>query len=1067
MNVTKLNCDVKNFIGILHVADIHIRLTKRHEEYLSVFKKLYDVAHKTPPNTCIAVLGDVFHSKSDLSPECVKLASDFLKSLADIRPTVVIAGNHDATLNNKNRLDSLSPIIDALQHKNLFYLKDTGLFILGDILFNHMSVFDTMENYIKSSDIPSIYKNDTKYLIGLFHGSIHMAITDMGYYVSNSLIKPELFDGHDLVLVGDIHKHQVLETPNTKTKIVYPGSLIQQNHGEELLGHGYVMWNLNQKTFKQLDIENEYGFYTVDVNKGKLVTDLSNLPKKARLRVKCFESVSSEVKSIVSKIKENYDIAELTYVRVDVDQHLSKNIVNSTSLKLTDLSSADYQNQLIKSYLNKQLPNQKLSEEMFENIFEINKHYNQNIDRDKLTRNIRWKPKKFEFSNMFSYGENNVIDFSKMKDTVGLFASNASGKSSILSALSFCIFDKCDRAFKASHILNSQKVGFNCKFNFEIDKVDYFIERSGKSDKKGNVKVDVKFWKEEDKKIIELNGEARRSTNDMIRDYLGSYEDFILTVLSIQNNKSGTFVDMGQTERKDLISQFMGINIFDMLYQKSSDALKELSIELKSLNKDIDQNIIADMEVDLENLKTNLVSIRKKLDEFNKTKQNEDENLLEETKKLVKLDSSIATNLIKMQSESQTLNSDISKLKSTKNLQENKFVELMSEKEKLDLEIKQIESSDVTVKHQQLIELKNKLSNLKHEIEKKKIFITSKVDKIHKLKSHQYDPNCKYCINNSFVKDAIEAQNSLGQDKIEADQIIKDYNELNIQIQELNDVSELYNKYELLKNSKLKTETECGVLTNNILKLDNNIQIIGSKLEKVEIDLKNYFEQESNIKHNQLIDKNMRDIQGKIKTLGIDIKRNTDELVFLSSKITAIEKDLLYKKSAIEKIKTIQKKIDAYTLYVQSVSRDGIPFELITNIVPVIEKEVNSILNQIVEFSVNIQTDGKNVMTYLVYNDKKWALELSSGLEKFLTSLAIRVALINVSNLPRPNFIAVDEGWGTMDGTNLSAVSPLFSILKNSFDFILVISHIDSMKDAVDNHLEINKIDGFSSVKFI
>ena len=125
--------------------------------------------------------------------------------------------------------------------------------------------------------------------------------------------------------------------------------------------------------------------------------------------------------------------------------------------------------------------------------------------------------------------------------------------------------------------MNSQKVSFSCKFNFEIDKVDYFIERTGKSDKKGNVKVDVKFWKEENEKIIELNGEARRSTNDMIRDYLGLYEDFILTVLSIQNNKNGTFVDMGQTERKDLISQFMGVNIFDMLYQKSSDSLKVVS----------------------------------------------------------------------------------------------------------------------------------------------------------------------------------------------------------------------------------------------------------------------------------------------------------------------------------------------------------------------------------------------------------------------------------------------------------------------------------------------------------
>lgn len=1067
MNVTKLNCDVKNFIGILHVADIHIRLTKRHEEYVDVFKKLYNVAHKTPTNTCIAVLGDVFHSKSDLSPECVKLASDFLKNLADIRPTVVIAGNHDATLNNKSRLDSISPIIDALQHKNLFYLKDTGLFILGDILFNHMSVFDSMENYIKSSDIPNIYRNETKHLVGLFHGSIHMAITDMGYYVSNSLIKPDLFDDHDLVLVGDIHKHQVLETPKSKTKIVYPGSLIQQNHGEELNGHGYVMWNLNQRTFKQLDIENDYGFYTIDINKGKLTTDLSNLPKKARLRVKCFESVASEVKSVVSKIKENNNIDEITYIRVDADQNLSKNLTNSTTLNLTDLSSVDYQNQLIKSYLNKQFPNEKISNEMFDKIFEINKHYNQHIDRDKLARNIRWKPKTLEFSNMFSYGENNIIDFSKMKNTVGLFAPNASGKSSILSALSFCIFDKCDRAFKASHVLNSQKVSFSCKFNFEIDKVDYFIERTGKSDKKGNVKVDVKFWKEENEKIIELNGEARRSTNDMIRDYLGSYEDFILTVLSIQNNKNGTFVDMGQTERKDLISQFMGVNIFDMLYQKSSDSLKELSFELKSISKDIDKNFIPTLENNLENLKINVKGIQNKIEELNKIKEVENVRLLEETKKIIKLDISVSTNKSELELDSKTILDLILRTKTEKQSNENKFLIIKKEKEDVELEIKKIEDSNIVSLYQDFVKLKNKSSEIKHEIEKKKIFVTSKLEKIQKLKSHRYDPNCKYCIDNSFVRDAMDAQTSLVQDKVDTDILIKEYNEVNLCIEKLAHVSDLYDKYNLLKQKNTKLDSEISTLTNNLLKLDNTLQSIESKFEKITADLKNYTDQESNIKHNQLVEKNIKDINGYIKVIDNDLRRNTDELVSLSSKVATLEKELSYKKNSIDKIDEIQKKIDAYSLYVQSVSRDGIPFELITNAAPIIEKEVNSILNQIVEFSVNIQTDGKNVMTYLVYNDKKWPLELASGLEKFLTSLAIRVALINISNLPRPNFMAVDEGWGTMDGNNLSSVSALFSILKNSFDFILVISHIDSMKDVVDNHLEINKIDGFSSVKFI
>ena len=64
-----------------------------------------------------------------------------------------------------------------------------------------------------------------------------------------------------------------------------------------------------------------------------------------------------------------------------------------------------------------------------------------------VLRNCIWKPKKFEFGNMFEHGDGNVIDFSNMKGVMGLFASNASGKSSVMSALSF-LFDKCDRAFK-------------------------------------------------------------------------------------------------------------------------------------------------------------------------------------------------------------------------------------------------------------------------------------------------------------------------------------------------------------------------------------------------------------------------------------------------------------------------------------------------------------------------------------------------------------------------------------------------------------------------------------------
>jgi len=73
-----------------------------------------------------------------------------------------------------------------------------------------MSVFDDADKYIRVDDIPTKYRRETRHLIGLFHGPVDRALTDVGYAVSNRTITTKLFDGHDIVLLGDIHKHQVL-----------------------------------------------------------------------------------------------------------------------------------------------------------------------------------------------------------------------------------------------------------------------------------------------------------------------------------------------------------------------------------------------------------------------------------------------------------------------------------------------------------------------------------------------------------------------------------------------------------------------------------------------------------------------------------------------------------------------------------------------------------------------------------------------------------------------------------------------------------------------------------------
>ena len=221
-----INIGLDHIDRIYHIADVHVRNVKRHKEYEQVFKKLYAYIKRTrTKNSVIYLAGDIVHAKTDMSPELVYQVSEFFRRLSDLAPTILITGNHDCNLNNSSRLDALSPIVKALNHPNLYYLKDNGIYKISNVHFNVMSVFDKPADFIKSDDFEGEYK------IALHHGAVNNASTDAGFMLSNTHVTTDLFDGHDLVLLGDIHKPQFL---NEEKTIAYAGSLIQQNHGEAL-----------------------------------------------------------------------------------------------------------------------------------------------------------------------------------------------------------------------------------------------------------------------------------------------------------------------------------------------------------------------------------------------------------------------------------------------------------------------------------------------------------------------------------------------------------------------------------------------------------------------------------------------------------------------------------------------------------------------------------------------------------------------------------------------------------------------------------------------------------------
>lgn len=214
----ELKTNLKNIEKVYHLADIHIRNVKRHTEYSAVFDNFYEQVKKDNlDNAIIFIGGDIAHAKTEMSPELIHQISSFLRECSKLHPTIVIAGNHDCNLNNPDRLDVLSPIMDMMDDKNLFYLKNSGVYKLGDVAVGVFSILDEPENYISGLDIndPSI-----KTKIAVYHGAVKRSRTDIGYIVTGGDIKLPMFNGYDIVMLGDIHKYQVLQEYKTEHRFI-------------------------------------------------------------------------------------------------------------------------------------------------------------------------------------------------------------------------------------------------------------------------------------------------------------------------------------------------------------------------------------------------------------------------------------------------------------------------------------------------------------------------------------------------------------------------------------------------------------------------------------------------------------------------------------------------------------------------------------------------------------------------------------------------------------------------------------------------------------------------------
>lgn len=1058
--INSIKCNIKKVDKILHIADIHIRNWKRHKEYEKVFSELYNVVDSLPADSIVTIGGDIVHAKTDMSPELISMVSDLFNFLANRRPTIVICGNHDTNLNNSSRLDALTPIIQACNHPNLFYLRNSGLYRIGNIAISVMSLLDDRSKYITADKITN--RDQYKYLIAMYHGTIANSQVDSGLTIAHGL-DWDTFAGFDIALLGDIHKRQVLSEADPL--MFYPSSLLQQNFGESFDGHGYALVDLTSDKiqYEFHDIANDYGYYTLDINDGVLPDNLP-ITTKTNVRLRARNTSSAELKRILATIRKKYRNADVLVQKVNDGIAGGDSALFGESLNQGDIRNLSYQNQLITEYLEQ---NHNIDSDTLASVIEINTKLNKAIHQTETVRNIVWKPKRFEFDNMFSYGEGNVVDFSTMNGTCGLFAPNHAGKSAVLDALCFCLFDHSFRASKAEQVLNRKKDHFWCKFLFELGGTDYYIEKKAHKYKsgplKGKLRVDIDFWCiNNDGETVSLNGEQRRDTDKIIQSYVGTFDDFILTALSLQQNNSN-FVDKTQSERKELLANFLDLKIFDSLYDLANKESRSAVIVLEEYQKQDFETKLGDAERVKDLCENKYQDAQKQVDKLEEDIQNITEKLLDYNKQLqpCKADGLDINRLNQNYKESVNkvsklqLHAQESQDQLKREIQQSNIIQaqLDSYKESFDVEL----YKEYTQKVQEKQSLDNTLSSLK-------VNISNKLSKLEKLKQHEYDPTCKYCTNNVFVKDAIETQTQLEEDKKTVSAFLENLNRVVNFIESNKGVQDQANEVQKVIKELAENKIKVERLENQYNHYVKDILLEQQKQADIQNNIQTYEENIAILENNKNINIQIHDLNSELSKMKIELSKANLTVKDLHAKIRLAEQTIQDCEKSILHMQELADNLVAYEAYAKAVCKDGIPYLLISKAVPYIQAYVNNILNQVIDFTVELETDGKNINVFICYDDTKWPLELSSGMEKFMSSLALRIALIKITNLPKPDFMAIDEGLGVLDSTNLNSMHTLFNYIKDIFRFSLVISHIDVVRDMVDNVITIDKKEEFSYI---
>lgn len=837
-------------------------------------------------------------------------------------------------------------------------------------------------------------------------------------------------------------------------RVIYPGSTIMQNYGEA--GEkGFLLWNIETRDSWTVDFHpvlNNSPFVTVDwtgnIN-DTLIACADEHPSGAKYRIRSNRIIDPKTQHKLSgRLRRELKAKEVVFKVDNKDEAPSISSEVTEKLQVFDLSAPQVHKDLLREYA---------SDEDFTDEFwvEVDKVIDDIVPQleHNGTYGKKWSIKKLEFDNLFGYGEGNVINFEKTHGLVGLFGPNRAGKSSIPGTIMYGLFNSNDRGLTTNaHVVNYRKTYGSANLELDVDGKGYRIERLSNryiSRRHGTngAKTDLNLYMldEDGVPLQDLSGEQRRETERDVKDLVGGPDEFMMTTFAAQGNMNA-FLNKGATDRKKLLSSFMGLDILDALYKKIKNEGDGIRALIKRGAQDWDGEIKNYLE---------------KIDTLESAKETLEAEKMETSSKLQNYELQLR------ETSGQTFIDPFTVQSKERTLE--KFRKTLSDTVDTIKSIEEdLESVDTNIEKYEHLRDRIPLENLKRRIDTYETLQRSLITIEARLKREQATlktqqrsvklleevpcgtqfPSCK------FISDSHKNAGLIDEQLQSIESIQKEYDEIFEQVEHLanEDLKAKLNKYEKLiteiqrlKIAKSQHESQLDIKINKISTLERDIQTLDEEITALKLQM-NENDGEAHKKLKGIIES----LRRNVKSIENEIYSNASQIGLFQAKINTLREDKA-------RYVVLEKEWRVYDFLLRATSWKGIPTFVMTKQIPRINSELLKILRDVTGFTIELEVDEKNTDIYINYGDTRRPLECGSGMEKMVSSMALRVALSNVSNLSKSDMFIVDEGFGALDAENVEAVTSLLHRLKEYYRLVLVISHVDVIKDNVDDVIIIER----------